>query len=954
MTLCRPLLCLLALLTLGLPASGQASDDTGPASRLHGAVRSQTRTTLVGSALPQARHAPDLGPLPADYPLHGITLVLRRSPAQQADLDQLLAAQQDPASAAFHHWLTPDEFADRFGAAESDLAAVEHWLLAQGFTLTGRSHARDRISFSGTAAQVAAAFGSPLHRLQIDGEAHIAPIADLTLPADLAAITTAILHLSDLRPHPQFHMAPQPAYTTSTGTHHLTPYDLQVLYDIPNNPSNNFAGAGQTLAIVGQSYSSFLIDESPLSEFQEAYTQPGGTVNALLVPGTGVEAIVPGDRAEADIDLEYASASVPGATLLYVYAGSDPHFSVFDALTFTIDQDLAPVISVSYGACETFLSTSDAAQADALFQQANAQGQTILASSGDTGSTACSPYPTSSSLSLAQQQALSVQFPASSPYVTAVGGTQMSPATFAAGSPAWSATPSTDGSPAATLLNYVPELAWNEGSATAGILAGGGGASALYPRPSWQSTFAGIPIGATRLVPDLALQASIASPGFLFCTDDASAVGSAEISAGRTNSCISTAGNLLVAGGTSFAAPTFAGIVTLLNQTLQQNGVGNINPVLYSLAASATPAFHDITTGSIACVAGSAGCSAAGESGFAAGAGYDEATGLGSLDVEQLFSAWPIPANSALAATQVSFSSDPSLIQDASPGSSITLSLGVSDAAVDPNSTPPTGTVTVVLDGVTLSTVPLTTPLITSIQVASTGDVTVPATTSNGIHIFHLTYSGDSTHAPASSTAAFTVGSSVATGAVTLTANNLSLVANGSGTTTVSIAPVGGYNGRLFWSLALTASSNGSSLPGCYFIPTVAIDGATTTTLSLGLGTACSAQPAARGRFHPLPALHATHSPAWQPSAATTIATGLLLFGLAPLTRRRRLASLLTLVLVLAALSAALTGCGGGNNAASTPTPPAAQAVTYTFSLTGQDSVNSNISSSTTFTVTVQ
>ena len=144
--------------------------------------------------------------------------------------------------------------------------------------------------------------------------------------------------------------------------------------------------------------------------------------------------------------------------------------------------------------------------------------------------------------------------------------------------------------------------------------------------------------------------------------------------------------------------------------------------------------------------------------------------------------------------------------------------------------TPPTGTVTVVFDGVTLSTVPLTTPLITSIQVAITRDVTVPATTSNGIHIFHLTYSGDSTHAPARSTAAFTVGSSVATGAVTLTANNLSLVANGSGTTTVSITPVGGYNGRLFWSLALTASSNGSSLPGCYFIPTVPIDGATTTT----------------------------------------------------------------------------------------------------------------------------
>ena len=424
------------------------------------------------------------------------------------------------------------------------------------------------------------------------------------------------------------------------------------------------------------------------------------------------------------------------------------------------------------------------------------------------------------------------------------------------------------------------------------------------------------------------------------------------------NSCVGNDGGVLVAGGTSFAAPTFAGIVTLLNQTLQQNGVGNINPVLYSLAASATPAFHDITSGSIACVDGAAGCSAAGESGFAAGVGYDEATGLGSLDVQQLFAAWPITANPALAATQVFFPEDLSQLQYLAPGTSTTLGVGAADAATNANSTPPTGTISVVLDGVTLPIAPLTSPYVTSIQVASTGNVTVPATTSNGIHIFHLTYSGDSTHAPATSTSAFTIGSSLATGSVTLTANNLNLPANGSGTTSVAIAPVGGYDGRLFWSLAITASSNGSSLPGCYFIPTVAVDGPTATTLLLSLGTACSAQPAARGRLRPLPALRATNSPrsaAWQPTAATTIATGLLLFGLAPMTRRRRSASLLSLLLGLAVVAAGLSGCSGGaHTGGSTPTPPAAQAVTYTFSLTGQDSVNSSISSAATFTITIQ
>ncbi len=562
-----------------------------------------------------------------------MTLVFRRSDAQEAELKQLLAAQQDPASSSFHRWLTPEGFGQRFGMAEEDLRAAEQWLSAQGFAVTGVTRARDRITFSGTAGQVGTAFSAPLHRFQVEGEVHVAPSADLTLPADLAAVTTALLHLSDFRPRPNV----KPAFTASADQgHYLTPGDLAVMYNLPHAYDPSFApGTGQTIAIVGQSY----VDVSGSSRFrgENVATEPQ-SISTVLVPNTGVEAISPGDAAESEIDMEYAGGLVPSANLFLVYVGNDQNYSVFDALAFAIDENLAPVISISYGECESLLSPGELQQGNALFEQAGAQGQTLIASSGDSGSSGCVRFSTSSAFSAIEQQALAVSYPASSPYVTAVGGTQMAPGTFDAGNTTYWGSSTFGFDLVSSLLSYVPEVVWNEGS-TSRILAGGGGSSAVFGRPSWQSGLSGMSGGATRLVPDIALQASIQNPGFLLCTDDASFLASE----GQLFSCYYNLrgdnGQFTVAGGTSFAAPVFAAMTALLNQEQHALGQGNVNPTLYSLAANSasnSSVFHDIVSGSIACVPGAPRCSAAGQSGFFATAGFDEATGLGSIDFGHL------------------------------------------------------------------------------------------------------------------------------------------------------------------------------------------------------------------------------------------------------------------------------------------------------------------------------
>jgi Pro-kumamolisin, activation domain len=939
----RPLL-VVALLFCSLSAFAQV-----PEPRLKGPITETARVVLPDSRTPRVRSAQDMGAVSPGTAIPGITLVFRRSDAQEAQLKELLAAQQNRASPLYHHWLTPETFAARFGAADEDIAATESWLASRGFHVESVARSRDRITFSGTAAQVQAAFGSELHHYRTEGELHFAPASDLSLPAELASVTAAVLHLSDFRPKPNVKAVetrPHPDYTTVSQAHYLGPQDIATMYDLNPLYSKNFNGLGQGLAIVGQS----LVNTESIQSFQTVLSR-ANPPNTVLVPGSGVEAISPGDEAESEIDLEYASGIAQLANIFLVYVGANQNYNAFDAIAFAITENIAPVVSISYGACESVLSQSDVNQSNMLFEEAAAQGQTLVAATGDSGSTACATYTSAEGITAAQQEALAVSFPASSPYVTAVGGTQMATGTFTAGTSSyWASASGVDA--VSSLLSYVPEVVWNEDSASAGIAAGGGGASAYFPRPSWQSGVPGITNGAYRLLPDVALQSSSASPGFLVCSSDPAFIGQTQ---SCTDGLLGSNNKYTVAGGTSFAAPIFAGFVAILNQVEGAIGEGNINPVLYGLAAnptSYTAVFHDITSGTNACLANAASCSTAAQSSYAATAGFDQATGLGSVDFSALATAWPMSSTSNLQATMVSL-----LEPDGGPypGETVRIQITVQSAYSPNGTTAPTGGVSISVDG-TIVDASLAFSKTDPYEPEAYVTYNWVAPTTTGSHLVIVTYPGDATHSASTATYAVLIGSAVASGGLSLSAGNLTIANGGTGSTQVTVTPSAGYNGRVVWSL--TGTGNSANLSACYTIDSLPVSKTSTTQLTIGIGTACnSALPSERGNFRSLRQNASTYhrTPAGRRNGtATAMYASLLICGLLAGRRHRIRLPLLLAIAFLTVTGLSLTGCGGGGNNTGTPTPSPSTTTSYNVTLTAKDSVNSSITASTTFTLTVK
>jgi subtilase family serine protease len=616
-----------------------------PQPRLAAEIDSSQRVTIPGTHPPLARPEFDAGRVPSDMKISGATMVFTRSAAQEAGLQSLIAAQQDPHSPQYHKWLTPDEFAARFGIADADISKVAFWLQQQGFSIDGPSRGKTRLSFSGTAQQVESAFATELHYYNVGGVKHYAPAGDLSVPAALAGMVQTVSNLSTFRPKSHAVVstaphAPSPNFTSSqTGSHFLSPADVATIYDITPAYNAGFTGSGQTIAVVGQSS----VVVSDIENFQKAAGLPVKDPTMVLVPGTGTAALSPGDEMEADIDIEYSGAIAKGATIKFVFVGNSTNSNVFNALVFAIDNNVAPVISISFGSCESDLASGEYASLNGVLSQASAQGQSVTTADGDNGSTDCSGNKNQTT---AQQEALAVDFPSSSQFVTAMGGTEFPAADVAIGNTTfWAAQSTVD--IIGSALSYIPEMVWNDDQApqgtTPGVLSsGGGGTSTLTPRPTWQTGVPGIPSGSFRLLPDVSLAASPNNAGYLYCSSDTMTKITGSCTPGngfRDN----TNTNLTVAGGTSFDAPIFAGMIAIVNQKLNSTGQGVVNPILYQLAGNAATyasAFHDITTGNNECTAGATLCSAAGMSSFAATTGYDEASGLGSVDFNNLLNAW--------------------------------------------------------------------------------------------------------------------------------------------------------------------------------------------------------------------------------------------------------------------------------------------------------------------------
>lgn len=865
-----------AAVAILLSAQGAAASSL---LRVTSAVDDARRVTLTGSH--PAFAAGDQGPLPKSTQISGATLVLGRTAAQDAELASLILAQHDAASPLFHQWLTPSSFAERFGVAESDVAAASSWLNSHGFTVDSVSLARDRIRFSGTAAQIQAAFGTELHVYS----AGFAPSTDATIPEALGGLVSGLANLSSFRP--KSHL--KPAFTSGqSGNHFLSPLDLATIYDISPVYAAGFDGSGQTIVVIGQS--SVL-----LSDIQHFLTNAGVRVrdpNVLLVPGSGTATAVSGDQAESDLDLEYTSAIAPGAVIDFVFTGNNKNFNAFDSLQFAVEQNLAPIISVSYGTCETAAGSAGYTQLNAIFQQAASQGQSIIAASGDSGSTDCA----GSGLSAAQQQALAVDLPASSQYVTGLGGTEFGAAN-AASATFWSSNGSADVVNSAK--SYIPEQVWNDDTA-GGLSSGGGGVSAFTDRPSFQTGVAGIPAGTKRLVPDVSLSSSGVNAPYLYCSSDTTQTG-------VTGSCShgfrdANSNFLTTGGGTSFAAPVFAGLVALINQRFSPDGQGVVASTLYSIAANTPAAFHDVTTGTNACTAGT--CSAAGAGSYAATAGYDQATGLGSVDFNQLFTAWP-STGTPLTAAKVTLSA-----ATPTPGLNAGDDISISVAAFSSTGAVPTGTVVVAVDGTSHSL-----PLVAGAATYTFSSAVAAA------HTLTATYSGDAAYARASAILSLTVPTGPA---FSVAATSLTVAVGARGQSTVTVTPSNGYAGTVAWNVSSTPALS----QGCFSLPGTAVSGTTAATLTIDAGSACGAA--------------ASHLPRRPPFALLGFAfAGLLGLG----SRRRKWLGALLLV------ASTFTACGGTSTSTTTAHDLPG---TYLVSITGTDTVTATITASTTLTLTIQ
>jgi hypothetical protein len=950
---------LLAACSLMVPTTGAQV----AAPRIGAEINSAEQSTLKNSLHPLAQAQFDAGRMAADTRLNGISIVFNRTAAQEASLQALIAAQQNPSSPLYHQWLTPDQFAAQFGMSDADLSKVESWLEQQGFSIDSVARSKNAIHFSGTARQVEQAFSTEMHKYKVNGTAHFAPSTALSVPSVLAPAVLGIQNLDNFRPTSHAVFAKngrvRPSFTSSqTGDVFFAPGDIGTVYDVKPLYSASVTGTGQSITIVGQS----AVQTSDLEAFQNAAGLTVKDPTQFVVPNSGTPTVsATGDEAESDLDLEWSNAIAPGATINFVYVGNNQSYSAFDSIQYAIDEKIGTIISSSYGICEAALSGQTL---ESSFEQGTTQGQTIMAAAGDDGSTDCYGVA-GAGLSLAQQEALAVDYPASSQYVTGMGGTEISTTNSAydtSGSAYWEAATASD--VLSSALQYIPEVAWNDDALSVangdGLSAGGGGASALFTKPSWQTGMPGIPADGKRDVPDLALYASPNVPGYLFCSSDTTAWNTGQVASCSSGFRDSSTQDLTLAGGTSFDGPIFSGILALINQKQgYTSGQGLINPTLYTLAANGptyAKAFHDIQTGNNDCLGGSAFCS--GTIGFSAGVGYDQVTGLGSVDAFELATAWP--ANSApstlidTTTTITASNSAPNV------GASDTFTITVVAAT---GTAVPTGTVSLTVDGGTA--IPAT--------LLSNGTfVYMTSFPTAGAHTIFASYAGNSPFAPSPASEpgsvtviVATVSSGKGTIALGVTPSTLTVAQGSSGNETVTVTPAGGYTGTVDLSFD---TSNDTALQNlCYNWTnintagdgTVAITSATTpvtTTLSLDANASDCATTGAvqKSGKHAFKMLHPRNTAqttaknnGGNPLPLTVAFAGLLLVGF--MGRGSRKLRGLAGLLLLAAVGLAVTACTGVVSTA-TSNPPTG---TYTVTVSGQDSAGSITATPVTFTFVI-
>jgi len=616
-------ICALILLTGGRSAF-TAGSRTPPL--ITATIDEKALVTLAGNTRPEATAANDRGAVADNLPMGHTLLQLRRAPEQEQALEKYLDELEDPKSPNYHHWRTAQEFGQRYGLGDQDLAKITGWLKSHGFTVNLVYPNSILIDFSGTAGEVREAFHTEIHHLEVNGAAHIANMSDPRIPAALAPAVIGVVSLNDFRPRPM--NKPRPAYTVNSGTQLVVPADLATIYNLSPLFAAGYSGQGQTIVVVEDSD---LYTTSDWTTFRNTFglksAYPDGSLSQVH-PGNCTDPGVNGDDSEAAIDVEWASAAAPSAAIeLASCADSATTFGGFIALQNLLNDSGTPpaIVSISYGESEAENGAAANASINSLYQQAVTAGVSVFVSAGDEGA-ASSDYNASNAT-----HGIAVSGFASTQYNVAVGGTDFGDSYAGTNSTYWIGS---NGADDGSALSYIPEIPWNDSCASELIadfegysqtygssgfcnssiatnndaflatVAGSGGPSGCafgtpsssgvvggsckgYLKPGWQSVL-GNPSDGVRDIPDVSLFAANGVWGhyYVVCFSDVRNGG---------QSCAGAPDTWAGFGGTSFASPIMAAIQALANQRSGQRQ-GNPNPTYYALANTEYG-----TTGSASC-----------------------------------------------------------------------------------------------------------------------------------------------------------------------------------------------------------------------------------------------------------------------------------------------------------------------------------------------------------------
>ncbi|HXZ39212.1 MAG TPA: protease pro-enzyme activation domain-containing protein, partial [Terriglobales bacterium] len=572
---------------------------------------------LHGNTRPEANTANDRGRVADKFLMPHMLLQLQRPAKQEQDLEQFLNQIHDPNSPNFHRWLTAREFGERFGLAPEDIRTISGWLQSHGFKLDAIYPNGTVISFSGTAGQVRRAFHTEIHRLEVNGEKHIANMSDPYIPAALAPAVAGVVSLNDFRPHPM--NRPKTDFTVGDGLYLVVPADLATIYNLNPLFAAGYSGQGQTIVVVEDTDVYSTNDWATFRQTLGLSSYSSGSFTQIHPAGSGSNTCndpgVNGDDGEAILDAEWASAAAPSAAIQLASCADTTVFGGHLALLNLLNGNSAPpaIVSISYGTSETALGAAYNNFVNQLHEQAVAEGVSVFVSSGDQAAAV------SDRGAEVATHGINVNGFASTPYNVAVGGTDFGDTYENAASTYWGAT---NGATYGSARSYIPEIPWNDscasqliahylsgssvtygnsgfcnsyyGSYLLNVVGGSGGPSgcatgspassdvvggscAGYTKPSWQSVL-GNPHDGVRDLPDVSL---FAANGFwmhyyVVCYSDLNYGGS---------SCAGNPDTWAGFGGTSISSPIMAAMQALVNQATRARW-GNPNPLYYAIAAA--------------------------------------------------------------------------------------------------------------------------------------------------------------------------------------------------------------------------------------------------------------------------------------------------------------------------------------------------------------------------------